>query len=269
MTVTTDAGASPAWMEVSSRDGVVTVIVARPEGSPHGAENIAIDAIPVTTAPNLNASTVSIGQQTVASRLGFTTLETFGATRLPVRWTIESAPGGKISGTQKRGDGTEAKIAGERSPALKAKMPSAWTTPRAPAAGDNFEDFRLHVEVNCPKDSSGGILLRGRYKIALGYRAAAAANKTEQMGAVAGFIAPLVDLPETPDTWETFDVTLVGRTISITRDGALIVDRKEIPGITAGAIDSHEGLPGPILLLGGDANPIRFRNATVSEPAHR
>jgi hypothetical protein len=265
LTITGGGETYPSWMEVSARDGTVTVVVVGREGGPHGAENINLEAVPVTTSPSLNASTVALGEQTVSSRLAFTTLESFGNKNVPVRWTIESSPDGKITGVQKRGDGVEGKIAGEHAPPLKAKVPSKWTSPQALSSAESFQDFRFHVEVNCPKDSSGGILLRGRYRLALGYKTVP--GEKEQMGSVAGFIGPAPDVPATPGTWESFDVTLVGRIVSVTRNGTLIVDNKEIPGITAGALDSHERQKGPILLQASDTAPIQFRNATISVPA--
>jgi hypothetical protein len=47
-----------------------------------------------------------------------------------------------------------------------------------------------------------------------------------------------------PNEWESFDVTLVGRTVTVVRDGTLTIDHKEIDGITGGALDANEGEPG-------------------------
>jgi len=62
---------------------------------------------------------------------------------------------------------------------------------------------------------------------------------------VCGFLAPTPELPRKPGEWRTFDITLLGRTLTVVQDGQTIIDHKEIPGITGGALDSHEGLPGP------------------------
>jgi hypothetical protein len=47
-------------------------------------------------------------------------------------------------------------------------------------------------------------------------------------------------LPRKPGEWESFDVTLVGRTVTVVRDGTLTIDHKEIDGITGGALDDQE-----------------------------
>ena len=40
--------------------------------------------------------------------------------------------------------------------------------------------------------------------------------------------------------------------------------RNEIPGITGGALDSHEGEPGPIYLQGGEHGQVAFRNIVIT-----
>jgi hypothetical protein len=61
-------------------------------------------------------------------------------------------------------------------------------------------------------------------------------------------------------------VTLVGRTVSVVRDGVLIIDNTEIPGITGGALDSHEAEPGPLYLQGDHTGGLKFRNIAISLP---
>jgi hypothetical protein len=123
------------------------------------------------------------------------------------------------------------------------------------------------VEFNCPKGASGGIFLRGRYELHLEYPETADDAGTHGMGALYGFLAPDVALPAAPGTWETFDVTLVGRTLTVERNGVVTIDNKQIPGITGGALDAHEAQPGPIVLTSGKTNAVQFRNVTVSTPA--
>ena len=65
--------------------------------------------------------------------------------------------------------------------------------------------------------------------------------------------------------WQSYDVTLVGRLVTVTANGKTIICNQEIPGITGGAIDSKEGEAGP-LLLQGDHGPIEFRNITITYP---
>ena len=73
-------------------------------------------------------------------------------------------------------------------------------------------------------------------------------------------------LPRKVGQWETFDVTLVGRTVTVTRDGTLTIDHKQIEGITGGALDANEGEPGSFYIQGDHTGGLRFRNITVSVP---
>ena len=63
--------------------------------------------------------------------------------------------------------------------------------------------------------------------------------------------------------WQTVEVTLVGREVTVTLNGQRVIERQSIPGITGGALDSNEGEPGPILLQ-GDHGPIDFRKVTLT-----
>ena len=73
-------------------------------------------------------------------------------------------------------------------------------------------------------------------------------------------------LARTPGKWETFDVTLVGRTVTVVRNGVTIIDHKEIEGITGGAFDANEGEPGPFYIQGDHTGGLEFRNITVAIP---
>jgi hypothetical protein len=63
--------------------------------------------------------------------------------------------------------------------------------------------------------------------------------------------------------WQTYDITFVGRMVTIVANGRTIIFNQEIPGITGGALDSDEGAPGP-LMLQGDHGPVEYRNIVVT-----
>ena len=63
--------------------------------------------------------------------------------------------------------------------------------------------------------------------------------------------------------WQTYDITLIGRMITVVANGKTIISNQRIDGITGGAIDSKEGEPGPILFQ-GDHGPIDFRNIVIT-----
>jgi len=66
-----------------------------------------------------------------------------------------------------------------------------------------------------------------------------------------------------PGQWQTFDITLVGRLVTVVANGKTIICNAAIPGITGGALDSNEGEPGPIYFQ-GDHGPIEFRNIVIT-----
>jgi hypothetical protein len=44
----------------------------------------------------------------------------------------------------------------------------------------------------------------------------------------------------------------------------MIIDHKEIPGITGGALDSHEDQPGPIYLQGSEDGHVSYRRVVLT-----
>jgi hypothetical protein len=58
----------------------------------------------------------------------------------------------------------------------------------------------------------------------------------------------------------------VGRNVTVTPDGILTLGRKEMPGITGGALDANEGEPGTLYIQGNHSGGLRFRNIRISVP---
>jgi hypothetical protein len=98
----------------------------------------------------------------------------------------------------------------------------------------------------------------------IGWRRRRWRNAGERTGGVYGFLAPTSEQPRRPGEWQTYDITRVGRVVTVVQNSQTIIDRQEIPGITGGALDSHEGLPGPIYLQGREAGHVAFRNITIA-----
>lgn len=125
-----------------------------------------------------------------------------------------------------------------------------------------FMDFKLHVEFNCGKDSNSGVYLRGRDEVQIETESESE-PPSHHTGGVYGFLAPTPEQPRTPDKWQTFDITLIGRRVTVVLNGVTVIDNQEIPGLTGGALDSHEGLPGPIYLQGSEKGRVQFRRITL------
>jgi hypothetical protein len=81
--------------------------------------------------------------------------------------------------------------------------------------------------------------------------------------AIYGFIAPSEMTAKPAGEWQSYDITLVGRMVTVVANGKTVICNREIPGITGGAINSHEGEPGP-LLIQGDHGPIEYRNIIIT-----
>jgi len=126
-----------------------------------------------------------------------------------------------------------------------------------------FQDFKLHLEFNCGKDANSGVYLRGRYEVQIETESQAE-PPSHHTGGVYGFIAPNPELPRRPDVWQTYDITLIGRKVTVVLNGTTVINDQEIPGLTGGALDSHEAMPGPIYLQGSEKGHVAFRNIVVT-----
>lgn len=125
-----------------------------------------------------------------------------------------------------------------------------------------FWNFELHVEFRLGKESNSGIGLRGRYEVQVfddfGKPADSHGN-----GAIYSRMAPRVNASKPAGEWQTFDIRLVGRTVTVVLNGQKVVDRYQIPGLTAIAHDADEALPGS-LSLQGDHGIVEFRKISIT-----
>lgn len=271
-----DGTTSPRWMDyVQGRDPLIRYQPGG--GSVHPTYDIDVDGNHITM-----------------------TVEKGNDKRPPVKWDIK-IKNKVITGTQTAGDRV-AQIRGVKAPELQRDAPKHWTSPESLFNGKDltgwepvgttaknnwvaqdgnlvnlahganikttrkFDDFKLHIEFNCPDDGNSGIYLRGRYEVQVEYEPVDANDPFHSIGSIYGFIAPQIDLPRRPGTWESFDITLVGRNVTIVRDGKKTVDGKDIPGITGGALDSNEGEPGPFYIQGDHTGGMKYRNITIQLP---
>ena len=214
-------------------------------------------------------------------------------------WELDAVDG-KLTGQQTRGTAITP-LTGLRAPELKRPLPKAWapaqplfnghdltgweplgTAPSHWVVKDGvllnedhganlktkqtFQDFKLHFEANGPDHANSGFYLRGRYEIQLEYEPLTSNPPERRIGSVYGRITPKGDLPRQPGTWEVFDITLVGRTLTVVRNGVTTIDQQEIEGITGGAMDANEAEPGPFYIQGDHTGGLKFRHITVSLP---
>jgi hypothetical protein len=126
-----------------------------------------------------------------------------------------------------------------------------------------FQDMKLHIEFNVDPKSNSGVFLRGRYEAQI------LDNPDQKMaldshgcGGLYSRIPPKVNAAKPAGEWQTFDITLVGRQITVVLNGETVVEGI-VEGITGSALDPYEGEPGP-LMLQGDHGKVRFRNIVVT-----
>jgi hypothetical protein len=139
---------------------------------------------------------------------------------------------------------------------------------KSPKSGSNlisdkkFMDFKLHIEFKYPKGSNSGIYLRGRYEVQV-TDSKGLEPWDDQLGGVYGLLSPNEMAAKDAGEWQTFDITLIGKRVTVVVNGITVIADQVIPGITGGALDSREGEPGP-LLFQGDHGPIEFRNIVIT-----
>lgn len=125
-----------------------------------------------------------------------------------------------------------------------------------------FRDFRLAAEFRYPQGSNSGIYLRGRYEVQIEDNFGQP-PESHKIGGVYGFLTPSFNAARPAGEWQTMEITLVGRRVSVILNERRILDQQLIPGITGGALDSREGEPGPIFIQ-GDHGPVEFRKLIVT-----
>ncbi|MDT0607555.1 3-keto-disaccharide hydrolase [Croceitalea rosinachiae] len=139
---------------------------------------------------------------------------------------------------------------------------------KSPQSGSNlisdekFTDFKAHIEFRYPKGSNSGVYLRGRYEVQIADNIGLPASDIYFSG-IYGFLEPNENVAKAAGEWQTYDITLIGRRVTVVANGKTVINDQTIPGITGGAIDSKEGEPGPFLIQ-GDHGPIEFRKFVVT-----
>jgi Domain of Unknown Function (DUF1080) len=276
LTLKTPLREYPSWLEITKEDGQLRARMVSRWGHARSLPKIEISNGRITfVSPKEEEERkddmVFVGTLHGKTLLGTTT----GPDGAPWQWTGERAPSLKRKSAPKWGKPTQL---------FNGKDLSGWTPsdPASPATwkiengtlvspghgaelitDDKFEDFKLHVEFNCAAGSNSGVYLRGRYELQI-EDDPEPEGPTMRTGGVYGFLAPSPEQPRRPGEWQTYDITLVGRMVTVVQNGQTIIDNQEIPGITGGALDSHEALPGPIYLQGSEAGHVAFRNVTIT-----
>ena len=83
------------------------------------------------------------------------------------------------------------------------------------------------------------------------------------VGAIFNRILPTSAEGKQGDEWQNYDITLVGRHVTVVLNGVKVIDNAPLMGCTNGAISADETLPGPIYLQ-GDHTAVSYRNIVLT-----
>lgn len=124
-----------------------------------------------------------------------------------------------------------------------------------------FEDFNLRLEARTLEKSNSGVYLRGIYEIQV-MESYGKPLDPHNMGALYSRITPSVAAEKPVGEWQTMDITLVDRHLTVILNGKTIIDNQPVLGCTGGAMTSDESKPGPLFLQGDHSN-IDYRNIVL------
>ena len=276
VTVRSADGAYPSWMEIALRKEIELMgrFVGRFGSNRHASEVTFRDgALLVRIPPQYeeNKSDLIFKGSLKGDRLDGTTEDAAGKT---LNWTAVRAPDLLRTGSPKWGQPLDLfngkDIAGWK--LRNTSRGNCWAVidgaaTNTPPCVDiiserTFTDFKLHAEYNYVAKSNSGIYLRGRYEVQINDDRGMATDSLRS-GGVYGFLRPSINAAAAPGEWQTSDVTLIGRRVTVVLNGRTIIDNAEIPGITGGALDSDEGSAGP-LMLQGDHGKVSFRKIVLT-----
>ncbi len=124
-----------------------------------------------------------------------------------------------------------------------------------------FEDFNLTLEVRVPAGGNSGVYLRGIYEVQVEDSYGKGLD-SHHMGALYSRITPSTSAEKPAGEWQSMDITLVDRHLTVILNGTKIIDNQPVLGCTGGALTSDEFKPGPIYLQ-GDHGSVEYRNIVL------
>jgi Domain of Unknown Function (DUF1080) len=125
-----------------------------------------------------------------------------------------------------------------------------------------FWNFILHVDFRIVEHSNSGIGLRGRYEIQILEDFDKPPN-THGAAALYARVMPSVNASKPAGEWQSYDIRLVGRTLTVVHNGIKVLDKVEVEGLTAIANNADEAEPGPFIVQ-GDHSYVEIKKFTVT-----
>jgi hypothetical protein len=124
-----------------------------------------------------------------------------------------------------------------------------------------FEDFNLTLETRLAKGGNSGVYLRGIYEVQVADTYGRPLDP-HNMGGIYSRIKPTTSAEKRSGEWQTMDITLVDRHVTVVLNGQKIIDNQPVAGCTGGALWSDVTRPGPIYLQ-GDHTSVEYRNIAL------
>ncbi|WP_419212194.1 3-keto-disaccharide hydrolase [Maribacter sp. X9] len=273
LTITQEGKELPAWLEIR-HSGNNTLIgrftyafgSARPIAEVKKYGDIFYFEIPPQWEPG--AANMEFEGKLVGNGLEGTMIYTDGKT---YNWTATKSPKLEYYTNTKMGK-TISLFNGKNLEGWKVVPENQWevvdgilTSPKPGVnliSEEKFKDFKLHAEFRYPEESNSGLYLRGRYEIQIadnmGFE-----PESIYFGGIYGLLSPNENVAMKAGEWQSFDVTLIGRRVTIVANGKTIISNQNIDSMTGGALDNNEAEAGPIMIQ-GDHGTVEFRKLDIT-----
>jgi len=125
-----------------------------------------------------------------------------------------------------------------------------------------FWNFKLHVDFRIVEHSNSGIGLRGRYEVQI-LDDYGKPPQSHGAGALYARFAPSVNASKPAGEWQSYDIRLVGRQLTVVHNGVKVLDKVEVEGLTAIANNADEGESGPFIVQ-GDHSYVEIKSFVVT-----
>jgi len=86
------------------------------------------------------------------------------------------------------------------------------------------------------------------------------------VGSIFSRIAPSKNAGKPGGEWQSYDITLVDRHVTVILNGEKVIDNQPVIGPTGGAIYTDPSAPGPIYLQ-GDHTAVKYKNIVLTPVA--
>jgi hypothetical protein len=125
-----------------------------------------------------------------------------------------------------------------------------------------YSDFQLRVEFKVSEgNGNSGVYLRDKYEVQI-FNSYGNSPVDTDCGALYKRIAPAVNASKLAGEWQTYDITFIGKRLSVTQNGQRVLEVADVGPMGTGASSNRPDAPGP-LRLQGDHDAVSFRSIRI------